>query len=222
MKTQIDEATIVVGLPKHGKSTVLLRETKEWLEMYPTGIVLAHDVNEELVQAGFSVAYDNIAQWRVAYKAAQAKREPFPRASSFVDCSNEEVGALVIELGKRHNHALDVRVPIKYALDEASESETSEPTYQGKQDRRIWSRRRHLGVAPYLNAQVVSDVNIKFWKAVTKVYIFAQSTKGARDLEEKLSLPAGALAGLVNAQKYRYLLWLQGEGLIDPTNARTA
>lgn len=204
---EIDEATIVVGLPKHGKSTTLRRESLEFLNTYPTGLVLAHDLNEELAPDITSV-YKDTKQWREAFAAGKATR-----GASFL-CSSNEVGELVLELGNRLNSAKDVRVPMKYALDENSESDTSGPTYQGQQDRVIWSRRRHLGVAPFINTQIVTDVNSKFWRAATKVYIFAQAEEQARALEKMLSLPKHALDSLVNAQKFRYLLWRQGEGLV--------
>lgn len=209
---EIDEATIVIGLPKHGKSTVLRQESLEWLTKYPTGLVLAHDVNEELVP-DICVPYENTAEWRAAYERAHREGRPFPGGASF-RCSSEEVGALVLELGRKHNRAKDVKVPIKYALDEHSLSDTSGPTYQGQQDRTIWSIRRHLGVAPLINSQVVSDVNIKFWRQATKVYIFSQTEEQARDLEQKLSLPRHSLDPIVTAPKFRYLLWRQGEGIV--------
>lgn len=210
---EIDEATIVVGLPKHGKSTVLRKESLEFLQTYPTGLVLAHDVNEELVP-DITRAYEDTNQWREAYARAHRDRKPFPGGASF-RCSSVEVGALVLELGRKHNRAKDVRVPIKYALDENSLSDTSGPTYQGDQDRVIWTNRRHLGCAPFLNTQVVSDVNIKFWRQATKVVIFSLGEEQARDLESKLSLPRRRLDELVNAPKFRFLVWRQGEGIVN-------
>jgi len=207
--TEIDEAIIVVGLPKHGKSTTLRRTALEFLQKYPTGIVLAHDPNEELCP-DITHAYKNVAAWR----EAQAKGGA-PRGASFTDCTATELGALVIELGERHNRAKDVRVPMLYALDENSENDTSGPTFQGQQDRRIWSRRRHFGVVPFLNTQMATDVNIKFWRAATTVVMFAQSEQQARHLEQILSLPEGALEELVNAEKFRYLVWRAGEGLVS-------
>jgi hypothetical protein len=206
--TEIDEAIIVVGLPKHGKSTTLRKTTLEFLTKYPTGLVLAHDMNEELVP-DLTVAYKNPAEWR----AAQAKGNT-PRGASFTDCTTAELAALVIELGERHNSAKNVRVPLFYPVDENSENDISGPTHQGQLDRRIWSRRRHLGVIPFLNTQIVTDVNIKFWRAATLIYIFAQSAQQARHLEETLSLPKGALDELVMAPKFHYLVWRQGEGLV--------
>lgn len=212
MATEIDEATLVVGLPKHGKSTVLRKRALEWLRTYPTGLVLAHDVNQELTP-DLTRYYDTIDDWRAAYERALRDGKPFPGGASF-GCSSEDVGKLVLELGSKHNRAKNVRVPMLYALDENSESDVSGPTWQGIQDRRIWSRRRHLGVAPLLNAQVVRDINIKFWRQASQAYLFAQSREQARDLEQKLSLPHRALDVLVGAPKYRYLLWRAGEGIV--------
>lgn len=213
MATEIDEATLVVGLPKHGKSTVLRKRALEWLQTYPTGLVLAHDLNQELVP-DLTRFYESVDEWRDAYERALSTGRPFARGASF-GCSSEDVGKLVIELGTKHNSAKNVRVPMLYALDENSESDTSGPTWQGIQDRRIWSRRRHFGVAPLLNAQVVRDINIKFWRQATVAYLFAQSQEQARDLEEKLSLSRGSLRVLVGAPKYRYLVWRAGEGLVS-------
>lgn len=210
--TEIDEATIVAGLPKHGKTTIARKDAIEFLAANPRGLVLAHDLNEQLVP-DICVAYDDTKQWRAAYKSARDKGEPFPRGASF-RCEAEEVGELVMELGRRHNRAKDVKVPIKYLKDEESNSDTSGPTYQGKQDRQIWSNRRHLGVAPFVNVQVVTDLNIKFWRAATKVYIFCQTAENARELEKTLSLSRGALDAVVNAPKFRFVAWRQGEGLV--------
>ena len=210
--TEIDEATIVIGLPKHGKTTIARAELATFLATYPTGLVLAHDLNDQF--GDYCRTYETTEQWRKAYRDTHAKREPFPRGAAFT-CAASEVGELVLELGRKHNRAKNVRVPMKYLKDEESNSDTSEPTYQGPQDRTIWSNRRHLGVAPFSNAQVATDINDKFYRAATKVYVFNQSEESARYLEKKLSLAKGALQAIVNAPKRRYVLWHQGEGL-DP------
>jgi hypothetical protein len=211
--TEIDEATIAVGLPKSGKSTVMRKECIEFLRTYPTGLVLAHDCNSEL-EPDVTKSYDDTKQWREAYARAAAEKKPFPRGASF-RCSSEEVGDLVMELGRKFNSAKNVKLPIKFPLDEFSLSDTSLPTYQGKQDRQLWSLRRHLGVAPFINAQLVTDVVVKFWRQATKVYIFCQTEEQARELEKTLSLQKHALDAVINAPKYRYLLWRQGEGLVS-------
>jgi hypothetical protein len=210
---EVDQATIVAGLPKHGKTTIARADAVTFLRTYPTGLVLAHDLNEELVE-GICVPYENTAKWRDAYRAAAAKGEPFARGASF-RCEASEIGELVLELGRKHNRAKDVKVPLKYIKDEESNSDTSVPTYQGGQDRTIWSNRRHLGCAPLVNVQVVTDLNVKFWRAATHVYLFCQTEENARHLEKTLSLPKHALDPVVNAPKYRYLLWRQGEGLVQ-------
>jgi len=215
--TELDEATVVLGLPKHGKTTFARRDAIEFLRAHPTGLVLAHDINQQF--GDFCRMYENTEQWRRAYRDATTKREPFPRGASF-QCEASEIGELVLELGRRHNRALSVRVPMKYIKDEESLSDTSEPTYQGPQDRVIWSNRRHLGVAPLLNGQLATDINEKFYKAATKVVIFAQGEEAARYLERKLSVSKGALDPIVSspparvAPRFKFLLWRQGEGIV--------
>jgi hypothetical protein len=217
----LNESTIVVGLPEHGKTTIARKEAKEHLLTYPTGLVLAHDPNGDIAP-DLLATYDNTEQWRKAFHDWERKggSEPFPRGASFSSCEASEVGKLAIEIGERHNRAKNVKRPIKYEQDEGASSDTSEPSYQGPQDRTIWTRRRHLGIAPLINVQVPTDLHAKFWRNATKIYIFAQAEDASRYVEEKLSLPKGTLdaltyRGVVQGDlKYKHVLWRQGRGLV--------
>lgn len=206
--TELDQATIVVGLPKHGKTTIARSEALAHLQAYPTGLVLAHDANEQLAP-DITRMHETIADWRAA--AATAKHT---RGASFA-CSSDEVARLAVELGKRHNRAKHVKVPIKLIFDETSLMATSGSTYMDKLDFQVFANRRHWGLAPLINVQRQSSLMAAFYELATDVYVFALNEESARELERKLSLSKGALQPIVNAPKYRYLHWKQGEGLVS-------
>jgi hypothetical protein len=211
---EIDQATIVVGLPKHGKSTIARREALQWLETYPTGIVLAHDKHGELA-GDICAPYRSVDDWRKAHAAEQA-----PGGASF-RCASSDVIKLAIELGERFNAAKDVRLPMKVMIEESSLANTSGPTHMDSIDVEMFSNRRHYGIAPYYNVQRQSALMRAFYEQATDVYIFAQTARNARELEDKLSLPEGALDATITepplrvCPKYRCLHWRQGEGLVD-------
>jgi hypothetical protein len=207
--TEIDQATIIVGLPKHGKTTIARRVALEHLTKYPTGRVLAHDLHQQFVP-DLAAAYETIEQWRAAQMDAT---KPAPRGASF-QCSSAEVARLAVELGKRHNKAKDVKLPIALIFDEASLMDTSGPTFMDRLDFQLFANRRHWGLAPVFNVQRQSSLMSAFYEQATDVYIFSQTDENARELERKLSLPKGALAPTVNAPKYRHLHWRQGEGIV--------
>lgn len=206
--SELDQATIVVGLPKHGKTTIARKLSKSFLEEHPTGIVLAHDPHEQLVP-DLTRPYATIDEWRKTIATSPTA----PRGASF-RCASSEVVKLAIELGERHNRAKDVKLPIKVVLEEASLMDTSGSTHMDKQDFRLFANRRHWGLAPYFNVQRQSSLMVAFYEQATDVFLFAQTEDNARDLERKLSLPRGALDSIVNAPKYRYLHWRQGEGIV--------
>lgn len=205
--SELDQATIVVGLPKHGKTTIARTEALEHLQEFPNGLVLAHDVNEQLCP-DLTRAYETIDAWRAAMAAGKGTR-----GASFA-CSSEEVARLAVELGRRHNRVKSVQLPIKLIFDEASLMATSGSTYMDKLDFQVFANRRHWGLAPLFNVQRQSSLMAAFYELATDVFIFAQAEESARELERKLSLPKGALQPTVNAPKYRYAHWRQGEGLV--------
>ena len=207
--TEIDQATIVVGLPKHGKTTIARSVALAHLQTYPTGKVFAHDKHEQLAP-DITTVYATIDEWRAANRAPTA-----PRGASF-RCSSVEVAKLAVELGERHNRVKDVKIPIALIFDEASLMETSGPTFMDKLDFQIFANRRHWGLAPLFNVQRQSSLMAAFYEQATDVYVFAQTEENARELEKKLSLPRGALGSTINAPKFHYLHWRQGEGIVNP------
>lgn len=213
--TEIDQATIVVGLPKHGKSTIARKEAIAHLTTYPTGLVLAHDMHEQLVP-DICVAYASIDEWRKAQTAPTA-----PRGASF-RCTATEVVNLAIELGERHNRAKDVRRPMKVIVEEGSLApDLVAPTHMSELATKLFANRRHWGIAPYINMQSQRSITSAFFEQATDVYIFAQTERNARALEDKLSLPVGALDPTITeppgrvCPKHRCLHWRQGEGLVS-------
>lgn len=214
MSLEIDQATIVVGLPKHGKTTIARQESLAWLQQYATGIVLAHDMHAQLVP-DICVAYASVDEWRKAHAAERA-----PGGASF-RCSSTDVIKLAIELGEKHNTAKNVRLPMKVVIEEASLADDIGATHMDKLIFKLFANRRHYGIAPYLNVQTQRALMSGFYEQATDVYIFAQTERNARELELRLSLPPGALDATITeppgrvCPKWRCLHWRQGEGLVN-------
>jgi hypothetical protein len=217
---------IVVGLPGHGKTTIVRGETLGHLNNHASGIALVHDVNRQF--RDMCACFDDAAAWRAAAAAAGLRLvggrlvsdKPFHRGAS-VGGSAADLIQLALELGRAHNTAGNPQLPIELAFDETSLMDTSGSTHVHVLDNIVMSNRRHLGIKPIYNVQRPTQLTEGFYSQATAVYILAQnSARRTRVLEEYLGLPDGALLPLVGAGKYRYLLWRSGEGLVTPDRAR--
>jgi len=210
---ELDQAVLLCGLPKHGKTTEARRLAKAHLERYPTGYVLVHDRHAQF-SPDITRAFKDTAEWRAELAAAAAEKKPFPRGASF-RCSATEISKLAIELGEKHNNAKHVRVPMMVIYDESSLMDSSGPTHMDALDVDLFSNRRHYGIAPVYNVQRPGALMEAFFTQSTEVYIFSQpSEKWTHTLEERLGLRGGELDFLVGGPKFRYVLWRQGEGLV--------
>ncbi len=210
--TELDSAIVIVGLPKYGKTTIAKHEVEKHLRAYPTGIALVHDPNAQFDD--LCATFESVDAWRAAATKAAAEQQPFPRGAAFT-CAASAVAALAIELGKQHNKAKDVRLPIKLVYDETSMMDTSGPTHMDQLDTMILANRRHWGIAPVFNVQRVTALTEAFYSQATDVIIFAQpSQTRTRKLEDYLGLREGTLDPLVGGPKYQHVRFRQGEGLV--------
>ena len=72
-----------------------------------------------------------------------------------------------------------------------------------------------------LGKELWQETRIPLFEQATDVYIFAQTERNARALEDKLSLPVGALDPTITeppgrvCPKHHCLHWRQGEGLVS-------
>ena len=209
---ELDQAVIVIGPPKHGKTTIGRELVKAHLEKYPTGIALVHDTNRQFTDLCRWTG--SVAACRANVTAARREKKPIARGWAFGGESTP-VSELAAELGQLHNRADDVRVPILLVYDETSMMESSGSTHIAQIDLRINANRRHWGIAPVYNLQRPTALTEAFYTMSTDVYVFAQpSERRTRVLEEYLGLADGRLARLVGAGKYTHAHWRQGEGLV--------
>lgn len=209
MVIELDRSTMIVGLPKHGKTTIARRIALEHLREFPSGLAFVHDQQEQFVP-DLTRMYEDAAEWR----KAQAKKEPLPRGASF-RCGSSEVRDLAVEIGRRHNRDKNVKVPILLVYDESSLMDTSGSTHMDKKDFQVFALRRHWGIHAVLNTQKVSNLMDGFYEQAVDVFVFNQNAENAALLEKRLSLAKGALASTVNAPKFRFVHCRQGEGVVS-------
>jgi hypothetical protein len=213
--TELDAATLLCGLPKHGKTTRARELALSHLQTFPTGRVFVHDKHEQFAP-DLCALYATPDEWRAKAAAAAAEGKPFPRGASFWRCKASDVTRLVIELGEKHNRMKDVRVPMMCVYDETSLMDTSGPTHMDAIDMELFSNRRHYGVHPIYNVQRPGGVVESFFTQSTEVAIFAQpSDDWVKTLEHRLAGTKGRLEALLNAPKFKYAKWRMGEGLAN-------
>jgi hypothetical protein len=214
MTTQIDQMVIVIGPPKHGKTTLVRGLVIEHLTKYPEGIALVQDTNGDQF-ADICKTYDSVDEYRAAVLSSATTKTKLPRGSSFRGRCSSAIRDLAVEIGKAYNAADSVRVPIMLAYDEASMMESSGSTFVDADDMEMIAQRRHRGIAPIFNCQHSSILTDAFYGCATDVVLFGQpSADRAAKLEVKLGLAKGALTRMVGAPKFVYAHWKQGEGLV--------
>ena len=208
---ELDKAVIVIGPPKHGKTTIARGLVLEHLTAYATGFALVHDPNRQLRSCR---RYESVAQFRAACAAAVRDKKPIPRGASFGGKASE-LSAFARELGQLHNSDTNVQVPILLVYDESSLMDTSGSTHISDVDLEINANRRHWGIAPVYNLQRPTALTEAFYTMATDVYVFSQpGARKTRTLEEYLGLGDGRLDGLVGRPKFVHVHWKQGEGLV--------
>jgi len=207
-----NKAVVIVGPPQYGKTTIARAEAVAHLRAHPTGLVLAHDPNRQF--RDFCAVFEDAAEWRRKAGEAASKRRPFPRGAS-IGGSAAELTRVAVEIGRARNQAGAVRVPIFLVYDESSLMETSGSSFMGKEETQLLSNRRHWGIAPLYNVQRPTALTEAFYSMATDVYVLAQPSETRTEkLEEYLGLARGSMRSLVGAQKFRYLHWRAGEGLV--------
>ena len=210
---EVDQSYIVVGAPKSGKTTLVRTLVIDHLERYPSGVALVHDVNHQF--RDICQMYETVDEYRVASRAAALSGALFPRGAAFGCFEAAPISELAFELGRVHNDALDVRVPIFLAYDETSMMESSGSTHVGRRDLQLSTMRRHLGISLAFNLQRQGALMQSFYSNATDVVVFAQSNEDdVRELEKKLGLPRATLQRCIAAERFAYAHWKQGRGLV--------
>lgn len=212
--SELDQSIITVGPPKCGKTTLVRAAARQHLQRYPKGIVLVHDVNHQFKD--MCQMFETVAAWRLARDAAAQAKQPFPRGAGIWGFGEaRHISTCAIELGRAHNSADNVTLPIFVAFDETSMMEDSGSTHIGRDDLRMVTTRRHLGIAPAFNLQRGSALMKAFFEAATDVFVFKQSSEeSVRDVEVKLGVPRGSLMCMLSAENFRYAHWKQSQGLV--------
>lgn len=210
--SELDQAAIVVGLPKHGKTTIARMLVKEHLEKWGSGIAIVQDYNRQF--GDLCARYETVEAFRAAATKARKEKRALPRGAAF-GCKSSALAELARELGRLHNRDTDVRVPIMLVYDEASLMDTSGSTHISDIDEEINANRRHMGIAPVYNIQRPTALTEAFYTTATDVYVFSMpSAKRTSKLEELLGLADDRLAPLVGKPKFVHVHWKQGEGLV--------
>lgn len=202
-------ASVIVGPPQMGKTTIARTLVRDHLAA--GGWAFVHDPNRQF--RDMCAVYDDAAAWRAA-AAAAGKETPFPRGASLGGKATD-VTQLAVDIGRAHNTADNIRVPIMLVYDESSLMGSSGGSYVGELDNALLSNRRHWGVGPVYNVQRPTALTEGFYNLATDVFILAQSSdRRTRVLEEYLGLPDGALDALVGAEPFTFRHWKAGKGLV--------
>ncbi len=204
-------SAMVVGLPGFGKTSVMTSLARRHLET-TNGIVLAHDPMGQFGAHGCALFAD-AAAWR----AAASSGKPMPRGAALMSPDADDVTQLAMDLGERLNTANRVTTPILVAYDEATMRGASGSTFCSPLDNRALSMRRHHGIGMIFNLQLPTQLTARFWNMSTDAYVFAQTAKRAKQLDELLFLDEGVLAraGVCQLPKFSYLHVRVGTGIVD-------
>lgn len=209
---ELDYEAILIGPPKHGKTTIVRELVLEHLRTYATGLALVHDTNRQYLD--ICACYESVGEFRAAAAAAGASGTPLARGAS-IGGDSTPIAELAWELGGIHNRDDRVAIPIMLAYDETSMMDSSGSTFITKIDLQINANRRHRGIAPVYNVQRLTALTEAFYDMTTDVYVFAQhKRRRVRQIEDQLGLEDGTLNVLLGAQKFVHVHWKQGEGLV--------
>lgn len=205
-------AAVIVGPPQSGKTTIVRKLVLDHLAAHPDNLALVHDPNRQF--RDLCAVYETAKDWRAAISKAGVGVASFPHGAS-VGGSASELTAAAIEIGRAHNRAGAIRVPILLAYDESSLMGSSGPTHLGDQDTQLLSNRRHWGIGPVYNVQRVTALTEGFYTMATDVYVLTQPSESRTEkIEEYIGLPKGALRELVGAPRYKYKHWTAEKGLV--------
>jgi hypothetical protein len=207
-----NEQLLVLGPPQCGKTTFVRSYVHQHLTTHANGRAFVHDPNLQF--KGVCAIYEDVAAYRRAAAAAVAGGKPMHRGAG-IGGEWHEVRDLAISIGRRANTADRVRVPIVLAADESSMMLDAGSTHTSQNERRLFSTRRHLGIAPVYNAQTAAALVDVYFAFATRVIMFRQpSTRETAKLEQRLSMPDGALTSLTTLENFRYAEWRPGQGLV--------
>lgn len=213
---EVDYLALLVGPPKHGKTTKARAIVEEKLRA--GWWVLCHDVAWQYRSCRH---WTSTQQYAEASRAAHASGGRFPRGASF-SCGATDVAELAVTMGRR-NRADAVRVPILLVFDEGSLLEKSSASHISGADNALISTRRHKGIGLMYLLQRPTQLHPAFLDLATDVYLFRQPPQQLQNLEEKLHLQRHELSALGSAPKFRFLHIRPGEGIVRdaPESPRT-
>lgn len=206
---------LIAGPPGYGKTTVARHLVRRHLQG-TNGIVLAHDPVSQY-RADGCVPFETTNVWRTSAAVAAKEKKQMVRGASLGGASSDVV-SLAIALGKRAGNTQEnVRLPILVVLDEGSANDSSGGTWIGKGDEQALAMRRHLGIGFVFNVQDPMMLHPRFWQLATDFYLFAQTSKHVRVLEERLLVEPGTLARTQTLGMHEYVHARTREGIVsDP------
>lgn len=204
----------IVGPPEYGKTTIARQLVRRHLRD-TSGVVLVHDPVAQYRKDGCAY-YEHANAWRNAAAKAAREKRPMSRGAS-LGGTTEAIVSLAMDLGRRSSNRQDnVRLPVLVVLDEGSTNDGSGSTWIGKEDMQALAMRRHLGVGFVFNLQRPTMLTSAFFELGTDFYLFAQTSKHAAVLNERLYLEPNTLerAGVCGLPMHRYLHVRQRVGTV--------
>lgn len=186
-----NQSAIIAGPPEYGKTSIARALVRRHMKE-TNGLALVHDPVAQFGRDGCRF-YPDTNAWR--REAAAAKGKPMPRGAS-LGGSSSAIVELAIALGTRAGNTQEnVRLPILVVIDEGSTNDSSGSTWISQEDQEALALRRHKGVGFVFNIQTPTMLMERFWLMTTDAYLFVQTSKHAKLLNERLLLEAGTLEG---------------------------